>query len=455
MVHGRTPARPRSSRTLRLPAVLLTGVVAVLLGLAGPATAQTATVDDLASELAQARVVLEPGADVPIDVAEVREIVRSGSVPVYVAGVRDATVRSAGGFDELLFRLGSATRDANAVVLVLSDAPDSAAAAGGAAERRGIDASAALARTPTSTDVSAVVRDFVAEVDRQAAGGAAGTSGRRSSGGPGLGSLLPLLVLGAAGFGGYALLSSRRTSKRSSQDLQDLRADVESLYGRLGHDVQTLAPGDDAVARQALADASERYTATGALLSRADSPGEFAAARRTAVEGITAARVVRSRLGLDPGPDVQMPESPGPQLTERARVQVGDQEFEGSPAYQPGRPHYYEGGYYGGRPVPGGWYATPFWQTLLIQSVLSGGRRSRGGGFGGGYGGGFGGGFGGASGGFGGGVIGGRRRGGGLGGGFGGGGRRSGGGGWGGGGGGRSGGGGWGGGGRRGGGGGW
>jgi hypothetical protein len=109
MVHGRTPARPRSSRALRLPAVLLTGVVAVLLGLAGPATAQTATVDDLASELAQARVVLEPGADVPIDVAEVREIVRSGSVPVYVAGVRDATVRSAGGFDELLFRLGSAT----------------------------------------------------------------------------------------------------------------------------------------------------------------------------------------------------------------------------------------------------------------------------------------------------------------------------------------------------------
>ena len=75
-------------------------------------------------------------------------------------------------------------------------------------------------------------------------------------------------------------------------------------------------------------------------------------------------------------------------------MQVGEDEYDGSPRYEPGRPHYYEGGYYGGQAIPGGWYATPFWQTLLMGSLMSGsGRR--------GYG------YGGRSGGFGGGVFGG------------------------------------------------
>jgi hypothetical protein len=265
--------------------------------------------------------------------------------------------------------------------------------------------------------VTGLVREFVGQVDRQAAGaGSGGSSSSSDGGGGGSGGLLAVLGLGALGFGGYALLSSRRTAKTRATQLEDLRADVESLYGRLGSDVQLLAPGDDAVARQALADASERYTATGALLAKADTPGEFAAARRTAVEGIAAARVVRQRLGLDPGPDVPVPEGQGPKLTEPARVQVGEDEYEGSPSYQPGRPHYYEGGYYGGQAIPGGWYATPFWQTLLMGSLLSGGSGRRG------YG------YGGRSGGFGGGVFGGGGYSGGLGGL--GGRRRSGGGGW-------------------------
>jgi hypothetical protein len=129
---------------------------------------------------------------------------------------------------------------------------------------------------------------------------------------------------------------------------------------------------------------------------------------------------VRQRLGLDPGPDVPMPEGQGPQLTEPARVQVGEDAYDGSPRYEPGRPHYYEGGYYGGQAIPGGWYATPFWQTLLLGSMMSGG----------GYGRSHGHGYGGRSGGFGGGVFGGGLGGGGMGGGLGGGRRRSGGGGW-------------------------
>ena len=33
----------------------------------------------------------------------------------------------------------------------------------------------------------------------------------------------------------------------------------------------------------------------------------------------------------------------------------------------------------GGGAIPGGWYATPFWQTLLLSSALSGGGRGGGG----------------------------------------------------------------------------
>ena len=110
------------------------------------------------------------------------------------------------------------------------------------------------------------------------------------------------------------LFSRSRSRRQAARELQGYRADVESLYDRLGADVATLRPGDDAVARQALADAAERYNATGALLSQADTPGEFEAARRTVAEGLAAARVARTRLGLDPGPDVPPPPGSGPQL---------------------------------------------------------------------------------------------------------------------------------------------
>ena len=156
-----------------------------------------------------------------------------------------------------------------------------------------------------------------------------------------------------------------------------------SLYDRLGADVANLHAGDDAVARQALADAAERYTATGALLSQADTPGEFEAARRTAVEGITAARLVRTRLGLDPGRRSRRLLGRARSCRPRSASRSATTSTRAAPTYAPGRSHYWGGGTVGGRTVPGGWYGVPFWETMLIGSVLSGGL----GGFGGGPGG--------------------------------------------------------------------
>ena len=410
---------------MRRPLLLLLALLGVLLAAAPASALTTVSVDQIVRELRSDPVYVDRDADVPLDEDAVRDAVLGAPVPVYVAAVPQEVADDAGGETQLVVAIGRAIGDSDAAVLVITDGRTFRADNGRSAGARGIDAGDAIEEALAAggggafdeQGVTAVVVDFVQRIDAQSEGRATGGTRGTSSGGGG--GLLPVLGLGVLAGGVYAVTRSRKRAKQDRQELQDLRADVESLYGRLGSDVQLLAPGDDPVARQALADAAERYNATGALLAKADTPGEFAAARRTAAEGLAAARVVREKLGLDPGPEVPMPPGAAPRLEAPARVQVGEDAYDGSPDYQPGRPHYFEGGYYGGQTVPGGWYATPFWQTLMIGSVLGGGfgggyggyRRSYGGGiFRGGYGGGYGGGI---SGGMGGGFGGGRRRGGG------------------------------------------
>lgn len=155
------------------------------------------------------------------------------------------------------------------------------------------------------------------------------------------------------------------------QPTQIVAADVVSLRDRLAHDVRTLDPGDDPVSRQAMADASERHSTASTLLERATSPDQLRTACLAAVEGLTATRLVRQRLGLDPGPAPALPPGTGPQLTQRSRVTVDGVDHVGSPTYEPGNPHWFPGGRYGGRDVPGGWYAEPFWPDALLVGALS------------------------------------------------------------------------------------
>ncbi len=149
-------------------------------------------------------------------------------------------------------------------------------------------------------------------------------------------------------------------------------ADVSSLRDRLGHDVRSLEPGDDAVARQAMADASERYATASTLLERAGSDAQLRTAWLAGVEGLHATRVVRQRQGLDLGPPVPVLPGTGPALTRVTRLDVEGRSYTGSPAYEPGRPHWFPGGSYGGRHVPGGWYDVPFWPSALVLGGLGG-----------------------------------------------------------------------------------
>ncbi|MCW2606021.1 MAG: hypothetical protein JWO60_714 [Frankiales bacterium] len=372
-------------RWLLLLPVLLTGLVLVP---ASPASAGDSNPSTVVAALREDPVYVDADVDRDvIDAAQVRgQIARSTSLPVYVAVLPEAAVKATGSERALNTAIGQRLGETAVLFTVVGDSITGGAGGGTGFGRGQADAIAKGSGGGDLTDrlvrTVAGAQSAVNQSGGRGAGTDSGGFGEEESGGSGGGAVLGVLALLGVGGGALYYASSR---KRRLRQEEGSRADVTSLYDRLGADVSNLSAGDDAVARQALADAAERYNATGALLAQADTPGEYEAARRTVVEGLAAARLARERLGLDPGPDIPPPPSTGPQLQQQERVVVGDQEYEGSPSYAPGRGHYFGGGTLGGRYVAGGWYGVPFWETMLLGSVLSGGFGG-GGLFGGGYG---------------------------------------------------------------------
>jgi hypothetical protein len=237
------------------------------------------------------------------------------------------------------------------------------------------------AQLQSDGDLTSTIKDFAALVSSTSpcsgSNGNAGSGRTDSSGGGGNGGWIALGVLGVLGAGAVAgLIGWRR--RRDRLALLDERATVQPYYDRLAAELSSLDPGADPTARQALADASERFNSAGSQLATASRPAQLQAARRSVLEGLQAIRTARAALGLDPGPDLPtIVESQAPQLTEPRQVNAGGQLVQGYPSYMPGAPYYFAGG--GG--YAGGWYSMPFWETLLIAEALSPGW---GGGWGGG-----------------------------------------------------------------------
>jgi hypothetical protein len=179
--------------------------------------------------------------------------------------------------------------------------------------------------------------------------------------------LLAVLVLLIAG-GAFWL--RRASAARHARELDDARAEAQRWYERLGGQVMNLH-GDEPAVRQALADAGERYTATGSQMEQARSVKQYALARETAIEGLAYVRAARMALGLDPGPDLPpLAAARGAgQLTVEREVDVQGQHFKAGP--QPGNdtPYYYPGGRVQGRPVPAGWYSQPWWKPALAGAA--------------------------------------------------------------------------------------
>ena len=76
------------------------------------------------------------------------------------------------------------------------------------------------------------------------------------------GLLLVLIVVVAAVIVFAVYSSSKASGNRNAASLADAKADARRLIERLGGQVINLSGTDDA-SKQALADASERYTAAG------------------------------------------------------------------------------------------------------------------------------------------------------------------------------------------------
>ena len=114
------------------------------------------------------------------------------------------------------------------------------------------------------------------------------------------------------------------------------KAEVEALVQRLAHDVMTLDDGGDPKNRQALADASERYNTAGAQMGEAKDLGALQVVRAITLEGLHATRLVRTRMGLDPGPDpAAVPMAPPAPPQQQPYQQPG----YGQPGYGQPQPH--------------------------------------------------------------------------------------------------------------------
>lgn len=184
------------------------------------------------------------------------------------------------------------------------------------------------------------------------------------------GALLVLILVVLVGIGVAMYSSSRASGRRAESSLADAKADARRVIERLGGQVLNLTGTDDA-SKQAMADASERYTAASSQIEQATSAKQALLAKESALEGLYYVRAARTAMGMDPGPELESLDgqrSAGA-VTEDRRVQFDGREIEASPTPSPRTPNYYPGGRVAGRPVPAGWYSEPWWKPALVAGA--------------------------------------------------------------------------------------
>src|SRR5690349_22241026 len=142
--------------------------------------------------------------------------------------------------------------------------------------------------------------------------------------------VLIVLVIAAIVFAVYS--SSKAAGRRNAESLADAKADARRIIERLGGQVLNLTGTDDA-SKQALADASERYTAASSQIDQATTARQAALAKESAIEGLYYVRAARTAMGMDPGPELESlsgQRSAG-SVTEDRRINYEGREIEASP----------------------------------------------------------------------------------------------------------------------------
>ena len=176
--------------------------------------------------------------------------------------------------------------------------------------------------------------------------------------------LILVLLLGVVALAMFS--SSRASGSRNAASLADAKADARRVIERLGGQVLNLNGTDDA-SKQAMADASERFTAASSQIDQATTAKQALLAKESALEGLYYVRAARLAMGMDPGPELETiagQKSAGA-VTEDRRIEFDGRQIEASPTPSPNTPNYYPGGRVAGRPVPAGWYSEPWWKPAL------------------------------------------------------------------------------------------
>lgn len=185
-----------------------------------------------------------------------------------------------------------------------------------------------------------------------------------------VGILLVALAIGGGAWFISSRSSHKRREEREAQQLADAQADARRWIERLGGQVMQIS-GTDSASQQAMADASERFTAANAAISRATTAKQANLARESALEGMHYVNAAREIMGMNPGPELPPLEGQraAGKVTEERTVEANGQEITASPYASANTPNYYPGGIVAGRPVPAGWYSRPWWADALQTGV--------------------------------------------------------------------------------------
>ncbi|WP_141864970.1 DUF1542 domain-containing protein [Arthrobacter sp. SLBN-53] len=184
------------------------------------------------------------------------------------------------------------------------------------------------------------------------------------------GVLVILIVLVIAAIAFVVFNSSQANDRKAAESLADAKADARRVIERLGGQVLNITGNDDA-SKQAMADASERYTAASSQIEQATTAKQAELAKESAIEGLYYVRAARSAMGMDPGPELESlaGQRTAGAVTEDRRVEFEGRQIEASPTPSERTPNYYPGGRVAGRPVPAGWYSEPWWKPALVAGA--------------------------------------------------------------------------------------
>jgi hypothetical protein len=183
-----------------------------------------------------------------------------------------------------------------------------------------------------------------------------------------VGTIVWVVVLVLVIAGVFYLVS--QSNARKARELDDAKAEARRWVERLGGQVMSLT-GSNTASTQAMADASERFTAAGSQMEQARTIPQARLVTQTAMEGLHYVRAAREAMGMDPGP--ALPEIAGQKqagaVSEDRQVSVEGHQYAASPQSGSGTPYYYPGGMVAGRPVPRGWYSEPWWKPALVAGA--------------------------------------------------------------------------------------